>query len=397
MAAGGHRGYGQFVSEFINCGYKLKSKKVNLATHMLVFLFQGFTGFRWPVAFLASCTAKAYELYINFWHVVDAVEEKGFTVMYCMMDGASTNRSFWKMHFAGPPLDARFITHNIYNPKCKVVFIQDIMHKLKKIRNSLVASRQEHYSTDGKYLLLKGKPIVWDFWLKAYEFNKTHGVRIHHKLTAEHMLLDANTKMRNGLAKEVLNTEMLRLFSVMKDSKSNPLLPGALDGVLDLLHITSNLVDIFDNKQQPITTLTDTRLVQLHKTVQFFQEWDSEAKKNQRNEKKCLMTAETREDVLASVCGFISLCELVIPAGVSITPGYINSDCIENFFCQQRGICGGNNTNPTIAMAGPNTNTIIMGQISVSRKGNTGMKAEPFMGTLTPKSDKKHVNISLKL
>lgn len=84
------------------------------------------------------------------------------------------------------------------------------------------------------------------------------------------------------------------------------------------------------------------------------------------------MTEETRDDLNSSVTGFLSLCKLHIKGGNSINPGYLNSDLIENFFCQQRGIRNGLNTNPTLAQYGPSKTAIILGQHSISNKANSG-------------------------
>ena len=58
----------------------------------------------------------------------------------------------------------------------------------------------------------------------------------------------------------------------------------------------------------------------------------------------------------------------------------INSDVIENIFCQQRGVCNGNNTNPTYYQYLNNINTIILGQQSVSKSANAASSScEPFI------------------
>ena len=82
------------------------------------------------------------------------------------------------------------------------------------------------------------------------------------------------------------------------------------------------------------------------------------------------MTKECREDIDCSLGGFLSLCAQVHPHKVAVLPGYINSDVVENFFCQQRGTTNGLNTNPTIYQYGPSVNSIILGQKTVSRKSN---------------------------
>lgn len=67
--------------------------------------------------------------------------------------------------------------------------------------------------------------------------------------------------------------------------------------------------------------------------------------------------------------------------GNSITPAFFNSDLIENHFCQQRGVCNGQNTNPTIKQYGPSNNAIILGQCTVSAKRNSTTKAAYYKAT----------------
>jgi len=67
----------------------------------------------------------------------------------------------------------------------------------------------------------------------------------------------------------------------------------------------------------------------------------------------------------------------------SIVPNRINSDIIENVFCQQRGLYNGNNTNPTYLNYCRTMNAVILGQATISRKSNAGgitPGAEPFSG-----------------
>lgn len=62
-----------------------------------------------------------------------------------------------------------------------------------------------------------------------------------------------------------------------------------------------------------------------------------------------------------------------------VVPANLNSDVIENIFCQQRGICHGENDNPTYKQFMYGMNTIIVTEDTVtSRKCNTGKPAFPF-------------------
>ena len=76
------------------------------------------------------------------------------------------------------------------------------------------------------------------------------------------------------------------------------------------------------------------------------------------------------------------MCEDLLGKRNRITPAFINSDVIENHFCQQRGTCNGLNTNPTLAQYGPSNTSICLSQTSVSAKSNSGVtcKAKKISG-----------------
>jgi hypothetical protein len=76
------------------------------------------------------------------------------------------------------------------------------------------ASRSENKSKPGRYIIKDDIPIVWSDWEEAYKFNIKDGFPIHRKLTEEHILLTPVSKMRNGLASDVLNSEMLYLMKL---------------------------------------------------------------------------------------------------------------------------------------------------------------------------------------
>lgn len=71
--------------------------------------------------------------------------------------------------------------------------------------------------------------------------------------------------------------------------------------------------------------------------------------------------------------GFTELCKLLlVNRELEIIPAMINSDIIENMFCQQRSTYNGANSNPNALQYRNNINSIILGQKLVSNKGNAG-------------------------
>ena len=197
--------------------------EVKLATHVLQFVYHGFGGFRWPVGYFASTSATASQLNNCILNAIDILDDFGFTIDYIMMDGASSNRAVTKMLVGEDPRMLRYAFPNVFNVSNKIFIIQDIKHVLKKIRNGLHSSRKENISDKGRYLTKNGKHILWDQWIAAYHFNNRDGFRIHHKLTPEHILeLTPANKMRNHLATEVLDMNMLRLMRHYSKNTEHP-------------------------------------------------------------------------------------------------------------------------------------------------------------------------------
>ena len=149
-----------------------------------------------------------------------------------------------------------------------------------------------------------------------------------------------------------------------------------------MLENTSQTVQIFTDKTRPISSVSDERIDTLKANIEFFNNWETNIiSSKEYSKKKNLMTSQTRDDINPSIMGFISLINIHVKNGNTITPGYINSDLVENFFCQQRGIRNGLNSNPTLAQYGPAQNAIILGQNSVSNKANSGTAAQVYNAT----------------
>lgn len=81
---------------------------------------------------------------------------------------------------------------------------------MKKIRNNISKSKE-----GGTRNLTVGKlPITWKQWIDAYNWDQTSSLPLHHHLSPQHFELGYATKMRNHLAEEVLDINMLNLMKV---------------------------------------------------------------------------------------------------------------------------------------------------------------------------------------
>ena len=260
------------VGEIGNNLEMLMTKQRNrpLATHVLQLCFNGFKGFRWPIAFFATRTAKSFTMYPIIWEAVNLLDQHGFYVDYIALDGASTNRSLINMHFHGNPRHHLFPTQDPADPTHNLVFLQDIKHTFKKIRNSMFSSRASNADKIGiqsaRYLLLDDQPIVWEMLEAAYRYNTRFGIRLHKRLAREHIVLDGSAKMRNHLAEDVLNSDMILLVEALRDSGEYVDYP--LGTLLNLLRHTSSLITIFKDKR-PICNMSDDRLKSIENDLLF--------------------------------------------------------------------------------------------------------------------------------
>ena len=65
-----------------------------------------------------------------------------------------------------------YTTRDFYNLDHKVFVIQDSKHVIKRIRNSLEASKLANRAALGRHLTLEDQPIVWEHFEAAYAFNQ---------------------------------------------------------------------------------------------------------------------------------------------------------------------------------------------------------------------------------
>lgn len=178
--------------------------------------------------------------------------------------------------------------------------------------------------------------------------------------------------MRNRLAEEVLDANMLHLMEGYRDSlDSNH--ATAFESSIEFVKHTSKMVKIFRDSRA-IRHYEDPRLNELREVLKWFRNWEKQIKDKgitNKEKEKCLISFQTREDIVSCLLGFDELCKERFKRSFgSIVPSRINSDAVENIFSQQHGIHNGANTNPDYLTCCRATNAIILGQTSISRKSN---------------------------
>lgn len=120
------------------------SKNKIMGTHVLQLLFYGLNGFRFPFAHFVTDNIQASEVYALFWKAVYILFTFGFKVIYTCMDGAQANRICLHTCLGKGP--TQFIRPSPCTSQ-SVVFMMDISHVLKKIRNNIMKSGIQNKST----------------------------------------------------------------------------------------------------------------------------------------------------------------------------------------------------------------------------------------------------------
>ena len=364
------------LGQFVNNLDLIMNKRnpMKLATHILQYMFVSYGGFRWPVAYYGTNNASGHQLYYTFWNLVKELFEYGFEVEYCMMDGAVMNRNFVRMMFAGDPAVHNFKATNPYYRQQKMPLVQDIKHCIKKIRNGLLSSSCEYGRR--RCLMLDNMPITWDMFIRTYEFNNTYCLRPDLHLTKMHVYPSNTDKMRNHLAEEVLNKDFLELMSKYQATIDKP---SSLESCLKLLSQTASIIEIFDNIHCPVESFTDERVKKIIHAIEFFRSWENQFTTS-KDKDKYLMSRETREDIICSLIGFLEVLKLALANDIAIIPGYFNSDLIENWFCQLRGMRQGMSTNMTLSQIGPaiNANLLTGNVVSYKSKSNVGKQDRAY-------------------
>ena len=138
------------------------------------------------------------------------------------------------------------------------------------------------------------------------------------------------------------------------------------DGTVALLEQTSNLVTAYTDAK-PISSLSDSRLIDLLEVESFFDEWYAN-----NIDEKSFIGREAYEDLKSLIRGTMNYVKLRFAesATASIHLHRLNSNVIENCFSSQRDACIGSSTNPSLLEYGKSINTIMLGQNLLSQNRN---------------------------
>ena len=125
--------------------FAVLEKADEIATHALVFLIRGVcTQLKFSLAYFATSGVTSIQLLPIFWEAVCILESScNLWVIAATSDGASPNRSFYRMHKAldgDSGKEVCYRTINFYAPHRFIYFFSDAPHLIKTTRNCLYHS-----------------------------------------------------------------------------------------------------------------------------------------------------------------------------------------------------------------------------------------------------------------
>ena len=299
-------------------------KSAEIATSVLQFIFLSVTGFRFSFSYMLVKSVTTIELHTIVMDIFHTLASFEFKVIFVCMDGAAINRSFCNTIKACNSAIAMNIVWLYSNLYC----IMDVSHVIKKLRNFLFASGSGEQHK--RRILHRLGYIDWDMFVNAYMWNcNHHTLRIHRKLSNEHFVLNNSLKMRNHLADQVLNSDMLYLMQSYSQSLESP---NALHACTNMSKHTALVIDIL-RSYLPISSPNDERLSDLWSCANFFRNWQIFCSDNKENTNN-FFTKESYSDLIYCLNGFIYMCKEYVNE-FPIQPNMINSDIVENIFCEQ--------------------------------------------------------------
>ena len=174
-------------------------QKHEVASHILVFLVCCVINpLKFSLANFATSNAKAVQMISLFWKAVGICEENcNLKVVGVTSDGASSNRSMYRMHLnmtkaedVNNDIHVVYRTLNVFaDEKRLIYFISDPPHLIKTARNCLANSLAGRCTrsmwNDGQYL-------AWNHIPKLFNDNLDCGLHLVPKITTEHIKLNTS-------------------------------------------------------------------------------------------------------------------------------------------------------------------------------------------------------------
>ena len=117
----------------------------DLAAHLMVYYVRGLASdLKFALGYFSIRNIYSFQIMFTFWEAISILEYTcNLPVIEAVSDGASQNRTFYRMHSGlddHPDADVVYKTVNLFAPERYIYFIADAPHLMKTERNALYHS-----------------------------------------------------------------------------------------------------------------------------------------------------------------------------------------------------------------------------------------------------------------
>ena len=323
----------------------------SIASHVLVFLLQGLsTKLKFSFGFFATKNVTSIQLVSLFWEAVFILEKNcNLWVIAMTSDGASSNRSFYRMHrkLGNSDTDISYRTINLYARYRFIFFISDGPHLVKTARNCLYHSGFDLSGKNTRLMWNDGFHLVWEHICKVYHSDKQYDLNILPKIRYEHIKLNSYSTMRVNLAVQVLSSTMAKALKHFGggECEGTSKFCEIVDGFFDCINIRSTSEHLRKRKPNlaPYTSVDDPRFTWLKESfLGYFSTWNAAILSRKGNftddeKSKMFVSWQTYEGFQITVNSIIEATKFLLSEGMEfVLTERFCQDTVEQYFGNQR-------------------------------------------------------------
>ena len=341
-----------------------------LATHALIFYLRGIsTNLKYCFSHFATKGINAPQIMQIFWEAVYVLEELcNLWVIAACADGASANRSFFKLHQmlnSDSNKTVCYNTQNLFAPWRNIYFFADAPHLLKTARNCL------HHSSfgGGRCMWNSGKYLLWHHIVQMYNQDMENGLKLLPRVTDQHINLNPYSVMTVKFAVQVLSKSMstaLNLYGSTETSETSKYCEN-LNNFFDCLNVRSldEAKKLLRNEfLKPYRDPNDERFKWLKEHfLQYFEDWKKSIKEREgeftnKDKGNMFVSQQTYEGLQITTYSLIETVKYLLNKGVPyVLSERFCQDPAEEYFGAQRQH-GRRNENPDYFQFGYKARTL---------------------------------------
>lgn len=334
---------------------------VEVATHIMVLMVRGImTRVNIPFIWYPCKSFTSLQLLGIVWKATRVLEYTNLKVRAWVCDGASSNRSLFKMHEQiGLDFEnVTYCTRNRYDRRRFIYYICDVPHLLKTVRNNLENS---HGHLNSKHLVKDQQSFKWSHIVSTVNEDKSMQLNRLVKIKEEHIHLSPQLRMRVKLASQVLSSSMANAMLARKQPE--------LVGTAEFCSLFDQWFDCLNGRYlregqakikpnlEPYKSVTDARFLWLESNfLKWLNDWENEVSsmknlgKSEKN--KLILSHQTMHGLKITTKSFVTLTKILLaePGAQFVLPEKLNQDRLETFFGKLRRGCG-DSDNPTVEQA----------------------------------------------